>query len=275
MSDEVSGTDWTSYELDLVVGDYFDMLRKEQARERINKTEHRRLLMERIHRSQGSIEFKHQNISAVLTRLGLPRINGYKPAWHFQEAIADAIGRYLQNNPEPVPFVPPGAREAPALFETAPPEIAPIPEAARRAVERVARKFDPALRDERNRTLGSAGEECVYEYEKRRLIDAGERDLARRVRWISKEEGDGLGFDILSFATSGDQRLIEVKTTRGGALTPFYLTRNEADVAKERPAEFKLLRLYDFSKHPKLFTLSPPLDASLTLEPLTFRASLR
>ena len=275
MSDDVSGTDWTSQELDLVVGDYFDMLRKEQAHDKLNKTAHRRTLMERVHRSNGSIEFKHQNISAVLTQLGLPRINGYKPAWHFQDAIADAIGRYLQTTPEPVPFHVPGNREAPAIYVTEPPAVPQIPEAARRAVERVARKFDPALRDERNRALGLAGEESVYEHEQRKLFSSGHQELARKVRWVSQKDGDGLGYDILSFTASGEQRLIEVKTTRGGAVTPFYLTRNEADVAHERPKEFRIFRLYDFSDHPKLFELAPPLDGKLRLEPLTYRASLR
>ena len=58
-------------------------------------------------------------------------------------------------------------------------------------------------------------------------------------------------------------------------MTPFYLTRNENDVAKERPDTFRLYRLYDFSQRPKLFTLTPPLEAILQLEPLTFRASLK
>ena len=35
-------------------------------------------------RSKGSVEYKHQNISAVLTLLGAPHIAGYKPAANFQ-----------------------------------------------------------------------------------------------------------------------------------------------------------------------------------------------
>ena len=41
------------------------------------------------------MEFKHQNISAVLEELGLPWIPGYKPKRNYQAAIFDAIDRYL------------------------------------------------------------------------------------------------------------------------------------------------------------------------------------
>ena len=278
MSDDVAGTDWSSAELDAIVADSFAMLRAEQARQPYNKTAHRKALMEDVHRSDGSIEFKHQNISAVLTQLGLPRINGYKPAWNFQDAIADAIWRFLKKQPDPVPFVltpSTGFSEAPTLYVEPPPPPPPMSPTAKRAYERVARKFDPALRDQMNRALGIAGEQHIFEFEQRQLFDAGRHDLAKRVRWVSQADGDGLGYDIRSYGEDGSERWIEVKTTRGGNATPFYLTRNENEVAKERPDAFRLYRLYDFSKAPRLFTLKPPLEALLTLEPLTFRASLK
>jgi hypothetical protein len=276
--DEVTGTDWSPAELDRIVADYFAMLGDEQAGRHVNKTAHRNELMKQIQRSKGSIEFKHQNISAVLVQLGLPRINGYLPAWNFQGAIADAIGRYLRLNPEPVPLAPAlpgGLSDPPELVEHAPPVPPPLSINAKKAFERVARKFDPALRDQRNRELGRAGEERIFEFECQKLLKAERSDLARRVRWISQEEGDGLGFDILSFDLSGKERLIEVKTTRGGGTTPFYLTANEDAVARERPDAFRLYRVYEFSRQPRLFTLAPPLEAVLRLETLTYRASLR
>lgn len=275
---EVAGTDWSNFELDLIVADYFSMLTDEQAGLSYNKTRHRKALMERIHRSSGSIEFKHQNISAVLAQIGLPRIAGYLPAWNFQGAIADAIDRYLTKYPDPVPFNPPataGLADAPLLFEGEPPKPIDIRPTAAAAFNRVVRKFDPALRDQLNRTLGLAGEQHIYEYEQLRLRQMERADLARKVRWVSQVDGDGAGYDIRSFDEHGKERLIEVKTTRGGGTTPFYLTRNESDVAREKPTSFRLYRVYEFSKQPRLFTLSSPLDAVLQLEPLTFRASLK
>ena len=276
---EVAGTDWSNSELDLIVANYFAMLKEEQAGQIVHKTEHRRLLKAHVQRSDGSIEFKHRNISAVLTRLGLPRIRGYIPAWNFQGAIAEAIGRYLEIESDPVPMTASqplvGFADVPSLFESAPPAAPPISPKARTAFERVARKFDPALRDQLNRSLGLAGEQLIYEREKQLLIDQDRVDLARMVRWISQEDGDGAGYDIKSYDATGAERWIEVKTTRGGSTTPFYLTSNENEVASERPDAFRLYRLHDFSQTPGLFTLTPPLDAVLQLEALTFRASLK
>ncbi len=278
VSDSRSGADWSPEELKLIVDDYFSMLRDEQAARSYNKTQHRSALMERIDRSKGSIEFKHQNISAVLIELGLPRIEGYKPAWNYQAAIFDAIDGYLSNNPDPVPFVPPpftGLAEAPELYLG--PAPSPRPPGIKRPepLERLIRKFDPAARDQLNRALGRAGEERIVEFERRTLIALERSDLARKVKWISEEEGDGAGYDIRSYDPSGAERLIEVKTTRGSNTTPFYLTRNENDLAAERPDAFRLYRLYDYSKRPGLFTLTPPLEQVLQLEPMTFRASLK
>lgn len=279
MADETrSGGDWTPEEVRLIVEDYFEMLRGEQTGSTPNKSEHRRNLMEHIGRNKGSVEFKHQNISAVLSELGLPWIKGYKPRHNYQGALLDAISAYLAKNPDPIPFVPRtigGLAEAPDLYLGPPPSPQGVDPKRPRALERLIRKFDPATRDQLNRALGRAGEERIFDYERQTLIKLERPDLARKVRWISEEDGDGAGYDIRSFDPSGAERLIEVKTTRGGNTTPFYLTRNENDVAAERPDAFRLYRLYDFSKQAGLFTLTPPLEAVLQLEPLTFRASLK
>jgi hypothetical protein len=275
---ETAGMNWSRAELDRIVADYFEMLREEQAGRRPNKAQHRRALREHVDRSEGSIEFKHQNISAVLTELGLPWINGYKPARNYQGAIFDAIDRFLVENPDPVPYAPPPTvqlAETQRLYEEAPPVLGQRIVRRPAGLVRLIRKFDPALRDQLNRSLGQAGEQQVYDHEQRKLFDAGRKDLAKKVRWVSQVDGDGAGYDIRSFDSTGAERLIEVKTTRGGNMTPFYLSRNENDFAKEKPEAFRLYRLYDFSKLPKLFTLKPPLEAVLQLEPLTFRASLK
>ena len=73
--------------------------------------------------------------------------------------------------------------------------------------------------------------------------------------------------------TGGEERFLEVKTTVGSQTAPFYLTRNELSFSNERPKEFRICRLYDFSKAPKMFELTPPLENLVRLEPLTFQAS--
>ena len=140
-------------------------------------------------------------------------------------------------------------------------------------MQQIAAKFDAAGKDARNRALGRAGEALVLDHERRTLADAGRPDLARAVRWVSEEEGDGAGFDIASFAPDGKQRLIEVKTTNGWERTPFYISRNELAVADERRGEWLLLRLWNFARAPRAFELHPPLDAHVSLTATVFQAS--
>lgn len=88
----MSPTDWSPAEVSLIVADYFDMLAAELRNEPFSKTEHRRGLSPLLNgRSNGSIEFKHQNISAVLIRMGLPYINGYKPRMNSQALLVDGF----------------------------------------------------------------------------------------------------------------------------------------------------------------------------------------
>ena len=97
--------------------------------------------------------------------------------------------------------------------------------------------------------------------------------MARKVRWVAAEDGDGAGYDVLSFSTRGTERLIEVKTTNGSARTPFFLTRNECDLANERPTDWQIYRVHLFAMEPRIFTIKPPLEDSVRLDPAIWRAS--
>lgn len=270
---------WTDEENDLIVADYFAMLNDDIDGRAYNKTEHRRALMSRLNgRSEGSVEFKHQNISAVLRALGQTWIRGYKPAVNYQASLEDVVVRWLDRTPAWLDRLP-QSRSATGLQEAAPIWIGPAPTLSNQPpppeldqVLRVARKFDVAGRDERNRNLGRAGEEHVLVHELASLRSAGRDDLARKVRWVSKEDGDGAGYDIASFAPDGRARLIEVKTTNGWERTPFHISRNELAVADERRSEWCLFRLWNFSRAPKAFELYPPLDAHVTLTATSFVA---
>jgi hypothetical protein len=277
MSDEVTGSDWSDIEVDLIVADYFDMLGQELAGSPYNKAEHNRALQQLTGRGHGSIEFKHQNISAVLVRLGLPWISGYKPLANFQNALIDGIGRHLALKGEPVigaaSATPAKVFEPKGLWIGPPPTPSNDDGKETDAIRRLVRKFDPAERDARNRALGKLGEELVLEHERIRLVSAGRDDLAEKIEWTSEVRGDGAGYDIRSFNHDGSERLIEVKTTNGVALTPFYLTENERAFSEERPDAFRLLRLHDFRTKPSGFELTPPLDKWVNLMPTAYRAS--
>jgi hypothetical protein len=95
----MSNGPWTDAENNLIVADYFAMLADDVAGRPYNKAEHNRDLQARIDRNRSSIEFKHQNISAVLKGLGEDWIPGYKPAFNFQMTLVDAVARWLALNP--------------------------------------------------------------------------------------------------------------------------------------------------------------------------------
>jgi len=275
IDDSKRGTNWQNDELDAIVADYFSMLSAELSGQEYVKSRHSAALMARIGRSHRSVEFKHQNISAVLDELGMPWIPGYKPKLNFQNAIFDAIDRYLSTHPDALeagPIAEHALPPTPEIF-VPPPVAKPVNEEMPDRLRRLVRKFDPVERDHINRTLGRAGEAFVVDLEKRVLEIGNRSDLAREVRWTSVEDGDGAGYDISSFTIEGRPRLIEVKTTNGSARTPFFITRNEFAIARESPAHWCLYRVHLFASGPRIFTIAPPLEPKLRLSTETWRAS--
>lgn len=278
----MSGENWTDAQNDAIVADYFAMLAADIAGRPYSKAEHNRHLQVAIGRPRGSIEYKHQNISAVLKGLGEDWIPGYKPAFNFQASLVDAVARWLERHPNWLTSVsrtgmgsaPSALREEAVLWIGPPPthSNAPPPSELEQMIA-IARKYDVAERDARNRTLGRAGEERVLAHEHASLRSAGRTDLADRIRWVSHVDGDGAGYDIRSFDIDGSDRLIEVKTTNGWERTPFHITRNELAVADAQRDDWRLVRFWNFAREPRAFELQPPLEAHVSLMATSFQAS--
>ena len=129
-------------------------------------------------------------------------------------------------------------------------------------------------REAQNSSLGLAGEKFALDVEHRRLWEAGERRLAERIEHVSLTRGDGLGYDIHSFELDGRDRVIEVKTTSFGAMTPFFASSREVAVSEERAPEFKLYRVFKFRDAPRMFVLSGALRETCVLDAVQYRASL-
>ncbi|MCP1169861.1 DUF3883 domain-containing protein [Limimaricola litoreus] len=276
----MSSSDWSDFENDVVVASYFAMLSDELSGRPYNKAGQNRALQEQIRRSRGSIEFKLCNVSAACLGLGLPIIKGYLPRFNVQMSLAEAAARWLARHPEweaalHGKAVPQTTELAMLHVGVAPTQRNALPSEDLEHTQRIARRFDVAGRDERNRALGHAGEERVFRHEIHALRQSGREDLARRVRWVSKEDGDGAGYDIASFTPEGRERLIEVKTTNGWERTPFHISHNELEVANERRNDWHLFRVYEFARAPKAFELRPPLDAHVSLTATSFRASFQ
>jgi hypothetical protein len=276
--------DWSREEVEATVADYFAMLEAELAGTRYDKTEHRRQLLPMLDaRSEGSIEFKHQNISAVLIALGFPYISGYKPRSNYQHLLYEVVSDRLASNRGLVALVEADADRAVSVPTaegilkalTDPPKpTTPGPHASEKIPHFLPRPVNYLEREARNRALGLAGEEFVINFERARLINLRREALASKIEHISKIRGDAEGFDILSFDASGADRLIEVKTTKYGRDTPFFVSRNELHVSQARAERYHLYRVFAFRETPHLFTLHGALSTTCSLDPSAYIASV-
>ena len=123
-------------------------------------------------------------------------------------------------------------------------------------------------------TLGEAGEKLIVEYERWRLVEAGKDNLADRIEWISKEQGDGAGFDILSKNDNGTDRYIEVKTTTLSKETTVYLTSNELMFATLKRNDFFLYRVLNFKSKTQFFGRNGEYKNFCTVSQQTYKANI-
>ncbi|MDY0023053.1 DUF3883 domain-containing protein [Arenimonas caeni] len=286
MSDEdLTGQPWTREEVEATVADYFHMLRLTLLGQKVNKSAHRRALQKKLNgRSEGAIEMKHQNISAVMIELGAMPLAGYRGLPNYQDILIEAVSAQLEKDE----ILDRAAMEAvsrqaepvlPRSFKdfVVPAPLAKVPGTRTKtapAYARIATRRDYVERESRNRSLGLAGELLVLEYEAHRLFREGAKKLADRVEHVARTQGDGLGYDVLSFDADGKERFIEVKTTSFADTTPFFISHNEVRFSKEASDKFQLYRVFDFRTKPRLFQLQGAVDANCRLDPISFRASL-
>jgi hypothetical protein len=273
--------DWTREEVALIVFDYFAMLQQELNKEHYNKTSHRNIIIPKlIDRSDGSVEFKHQNISAVLANNGIPFIKGYKPRFNYQQLLEEEVLEFLAKNknilePEFENFSNDVDTDKPlgkidfekfldddlgssSVVNESEPNFRPI-------------KTNFLEKEQNNRTLGEQGEGLIIQFEKWRLIKAGKDSLADKIEWISRDSGDGTGFDILSKNNNGTDRFIEVKTTKLTKETPIYLSRNEWKFAQLKDKDFFLYRVFNFAVNPQLFIKQGHYENFCKLQPQSFK----
>ncbi|MGC9490955.1 MAG: DUF3883 domain-containing protein [Thermovirgaceae bacterium] len=270
---------WSKEEVALIVQDYFSMLQSELLSAYYNKTEHRQKLKKILsNRSEGSIEMKHQNISAVLIELGMPYINGYKPRGNYQNLLLETIKDYISENTEIVQVM-----EDAVNLEAEIPSVENILESLVAPPKQIFRTQCPQKRppftnlsgtnylrkEAQNQKLGLAGEIFVINFEKAWLISRGKNHLSEIVEHTALFN-DAAGFDIHSYNEDGSDKFIEAKTTRFGQYTPFFATRNEVEFSTKNHEQYWLYRVFEFEKNAKMFTLKGSLTESFTLTPTEF-----
>lgn len=101
---------WNEHENRAVVRAYFMMLKAHQDGRTINKTEVIQKLAGAINRTQGAVQFKLQNVSAVLDEMSIGWVPGVPPLHHYQGSLAEEVRRQLSGS-RPAPSISPKEKE--------------------------------------------------------------------------------------------------------------------------------------------------------------------
>ncbi|TGU71628.1 DUF3427 domain-containing protein [Geomonas terrae] len=137
------------------------------------------------------------------------------------------------------------------------------------------RDVDYSQKDAKNKRLGRLGELLVIEYEANTLRGIGRHDLADRIRHVAEIEGDGVGYDVESYDENGNKKFIEVKTTKGGISTAFFISANEVAFGELHPDRFFIYRIYEYNEEcnfGQCFIVENPAVENLRLTPVNYRA---
>ena len=275
---------WSIDEINAIVDDYMSMLLQDLKGEKYNKTSHREKLKPQLNnRTDGSIEFKHQNISAALIDLDYPYIDGYKPRFNYQNELFQVISKKTEEIDFDLPNIidnnlnktKKSSKDlTPILTEVQPPTT-------------INRKINPyekiefgrnnkknyALIENNNKNLGRRGEELVLEFEKQRVTKL-KLDVSK-VQWISEIKGDDEGYDILSLNDDGSARYIEVKTTTQGIDFHFFISGREVEFSRRNKDNYFIYRVFNLNKSPNFYTQKGYVIDSFELIPTEFKASLK
>lgn len=272
---------WSKTELAILVSDYFLMLEAELT----GTTYESKVPVQLFKRPKDLVNAQRQNISSLLIKMGLPYLEKFEPISTDFGLLSEEIDLFIDKKPEffenlaKVPLLNPKRgvafeiKKPEELFEAPPLKSLLINPISKPWLSRKGRLTDFAERDALNRSLGMVGEEFVYELERHRLTELGRDDLANKVQWASKDIGDGLGFDIISYDGHDEsERMLEVKATGLGKYSPFWVSQNELRCSQDIPSQYELFRVFNFSRCPKIYVLHGSLAESCQLEPVLFRA---
>lgn len=275
---------WSREEVEAAVADYRRMLIQELSGQQYNKTAYRRALQKLMNnRSEGSIERKHQNISAILIAMNCPYIAGYKPLGNYQALLHEVVVEQIADDPlfdqaalhaATQPAVVPSGIDYGYWLDDPPKPSRVSDAAAAKSPSFLPVQRDYVAREARNRALGKAGEDLVLAYERDRLERLSQEALAGKVDHVAATQGDGAGYDILSYEANGCERFIEVKTTAFPKATPFYLSRNEVVFSERMKRQFHLYRLFEFRAQPRMFMLRGNMRERLQLDAASYRATV-
>jgi hypothetical protein len=109
--------------------------------------------------------------------------------------------------------------------------------------------------------VGKIGEEIVFEFEKKKLVEGGRDDLAQKVNLHRNDASNRTpGWDVSSFELTGEEIFIEVKSSEGQKISEVELTVNEWFQAKENSEnnKYKIYLVSDVFSYPRIKVINNP-----------------
>jgi hypothetical protein len=131
-------------------------------------------------------------------------------------------------------------------------------------------EVDYVRKNKRDKDLGDAGEELVKQYEKDILKSEKLNKLSEKVKIVK----DGKGYDVQSFDIDGNPKFIEVKTTQGNALTPFYLSENEVEFMRLNKGSYCIYRVYNYDEENnsgEFFEINHEVETQILMKPINYK----
>lgn len=127
--------------------------------------------------------------------------------------------------------------------------------------------------------IGDRGEELVLRNEIEKIKQWGlPNEILSKVRRVSLESDD-YGFDILSFDKDGNERYLEVKTTKtNGKNFSFILTRNEFEHAKKYGNKYSFVIVFDILNNPHIWYMGNPFveePYKVKIQPTQYRVDVK
>lgn len=122
--------------------------------------------------------------------------------------------------------------------------------------------------------LGDAGEELVKSFEINNLTQKGLKEKSLLVEIVQ----DGKGYDVLSFDELGNEKFIEVKTTTGEALNPFYLSENEVAFMRANTNRYRIYRVYNYDEEKnsgEFFEIKGDVENQILMKPTQYRVFIK
>lgn len=142
------------------------------------------------------------------------------------------------------------------------------------------RKIDWDGINQKRREIGEKGERYVYEQERLFVAEHFPSEIDRVV-WISREKGDGFGYDVRSVCHENPaiDLMIEVKTTFSKAYTTkFQISLNEARFLNDKSKEneiHEIYRLYNPENDGETFSVVKLASDDIILSPSTYDATIK